>query len=122
MPPLVLDRENYLKQMRDIVEDQTTFRKVDTDTTLANEDRLCSLLSRLKKEKFISDQEYNIARPKGTRPARLYGLPKLHKEGVPLRPVMSATKTVGYGLGKVLTQRLTSLRQSPFVVKDTLTL
>ena len=27
--------------------------------------------------------------------------------------------TVGYGLGKVLTQRLTSLRQSPFVVKDT---
>jgi hypothetical protein len=31
---------------------------------------------------------------------------------------MSATKTVAYGLGKVLTRRLSHLRYSPYVVKD----
>jgi hypothetical protein len=75
----------------------------------------------LKKEGFISNDEYNLARPVGSRAARLYGLPKLHKpeQNYPLRPVMSGIKTVGYGLGKMLTYRLSHLRKSSYVIKDT---
>ena len=116
---VLMDRDQYLEKMYEIISDQSTFKQVNIDTTLTTEDRLRRTLIRLKEEKFISEQEYNLARPIGVRPARLYGLPKLHKPGTPLRPVMSATKTVGYGLGKILTQRLTTLRHSPFVVKDT---
>ena len=73
----------------------------------------------MKKDGFISEEEYSLARPVGSMPARIYGLPKLHKANCPLRPVMSATKTVGYGLGKMLTRRLDHLRRTPYVVKDT---
>ncbi|CAF2496372.1 unnamed protein product [Rotaria sp. Silwood2] len=61
-----------------------------------------------------------MAKPIGSRPARLYGLPKLHKskENYTLRPVMSVIKTVGYSLGKMLTNRLKHLRTSPYVIKD----
>ncbi|CAF3867582.1 unnamed protein product, partial [Rotaria sp. Silwood1] len=61
-----------------------------------------------------------MAKPIGSRPARLYGLPKLHKpnENYPLRPVMSAIKTVGYGLGKMLKNRLSHLRTSLYVIQD----
>ncbi|CAF4832241.1 unnamed protein product, partial [Rotaria sp. Silwood2] len=54
---------------------------------------------------FITNEECNMAKPIGSRPARLCGLRKLHKskENYTLRPVMSAIKTVGYGLGKMLT-------------------
>ena len=45
-------------------------------------------------------------------------LPKLHKPNAPLRPVMSAAKTVGYGLGNMLTYRLSGLRHSPHAIKD----
>jgi Reverse transcriptase (RNA-dependent DNA polymerase) len=115
---VVMDRSDYLRKMYTIIDDPATFRAIDTDTTMMNEDRLVNILRDLKKEDFISEAEYSLARPVGAMPARLYGLPKLHKKDTPLRPVMSATKTVGYGLGKVLTRRLNHLRQSPYVVKD----
>ena len=115
---VVMDRADYLRKMYTIIDDPSTFRAIDTDTTMKNEDRLTRILGDLKKEEFISEGEYSLALPVGAMPARLYGLPKLHKKDVPLRPVMSATKIVGYGLGKVLTRRLNHLRQSPYVVKD----
>lgn len=115
---VIMNRCDYLDKMHTIIDDPLTFHIIDTDTTLINEDRLTNTLRRLKKEQFITQEEYSLARSVGSMPARLYGLPKLHKDGVPLRPVMSATKTVGYGLGKMLTRRLDHLRQRPFVVKD----
>ena len=104
--------------MEDLLADNTKFKRVDNDPTLTSEDQLIRLLSRLKKENFITEAEYKVAKPSGSRLARLYGLPKLHKENYPLRPVMSAIKTVNYGLGKMLTNRLSHLRQSPYVIKD----
>ncbi|CAF1550989.1 unnamed protein product [Adineta ricciae] len=80
------------------------------------------MLGLFKKEGFITAEEYNLAKPAGSRPARLYGLPKIHKSDrpdYPPRPVMSATKTVGYGLGKMLKNRLQELRTSPYMVKNT---
>ena len=104
--------------MQIILQDESTFTPIDHDPIIINEDRLVRTLLRLTKEGFISNYEYNIARPVGSRAARLYGLPKLHKLNVPLRPVMSVTKTVGYGLGKMLTNRISQLRHSPYTIKD----
>ncbi|CAM4982194.1 unnamed protein product [Rotaria socialis] len=97
--------------MEELLGDNTKFKLVDNDPTITNEDQLIRLLSRLKKDNFITEAEYKVAKPSGSRLARLYGLPKLHKENCPLRPVMSAIKTVNYGLGKMLTSRLSHLRQ-----------
>ena len=91
---------------------------IDHDPTLPNEKKLSRLLYKLKNEKFLTEKEYRTAKPTGSRSARIYGLPKLHKPNQPLRPVMSTTKTVAYGLGKVLSARLSHLRRSPYVVKD----
>ena len=79
------------------------------------------LVHHVHEDRLITTDEYNLERPAGSRAARLYGLPKLHKpkENYPLRPVMSGKKTVGYGLGKMLTYRLSHLRKSPYVIKDT---
>ncbi|CAF4762769.1 unnamed protein product [Rotaria sp. Silwood2] len=79
--------------------------RLNEDPTITNEDRVIRLLTRLLKEGFITNEECNMAKPIGSRPARLCGLRKLHKskENYTLRPVMSAIKTVGYDLGKMLT-------------------
>ena len=115
---VIMDRSDYVSKMQTILQDPSTFTPLDHDPTIANENRVTRLLLRLKKERYITQADYNLARPIGSRAARLYGLPKLHKPNHPLRPVMSATKTVGYGLGKMLTQRLSHLRSSPYVIKD----
>ncbi|BHF80586.1 hypothetical protein SprV_0702371400 [Sparganum proliferum] len=50
-----------------------------------------------------------MARPQDTALARFYGLPKVHKDGAPLRPVVSLKGTPTYGLAKWLFRRLKSL-------------
>ncbi|BHF72251.1 hypothetical protein SprV_0401531500 [Sparganum proliferum] len=47
-----------------------------------------------------------MARAEETALARFYGLPKVHKEGAPLRPIVSLKETPTYGLAKWLFRRL----------------
>jgi hypothetical protein len=117
---VVMDRADYIQKMNTILDDRSAFALINHDPTLDNENELTRFLLVLRKEGFISDQEYKLACPTGSRPARIYGVPKLHKkeENYPLRPVMSATKTVAYGLGKMLAYRLNTLRTSPYMIKD----
>ena len=43
----------------------------------------------MKKKDEISEALYTRLRSTGAQPARLYGLAKVHKQGTPLRPVLS---------------------------------
>ena len=43
----------------------------------------------MKKKDEISEAMYNRLRSTRAQPARLYGLAKTHKQGTPLRPVLS---------------------------------
>ncbi|BHF63250.1 hypothetical protein SprV_0200624200 [Sparganum proliferum] len=47
-----------------------------------------------------------MARPQDTALARFYGLCKVHKDGAPLRPIVSLKGTPTYGLAKWLFRRL----------------
>nr|VZI00632.1 unnamed protein product [Spirometra erinaceieuropaei] len=47
-----------------------------------------------------------MARPQDTALARFYGLPKVHKDGAPLRPIVSLKGTPKHGLAKWLFRRL----------------
>ena len=57
-------------------------------------------------------------RPNGSRLAHLYGLPKLHKSGVPLRPVLSAVGTYNYELAKWLEKLLKPLVNEKYTVNS----
>ncbi|CAF1678176.1 unnamed protein product, partial [Adineta ricciae] len=118
---VIMDRADYVQKMNLILDDKSAFTLINHDPTIDTENEIIKFLGVLKKEGFITNQEYDMACPSGSRPARIYGVPKLHKkrENYPLRPVMSATKTAAYGLGKMLANRLTALRTSPYMIKDT---
>jgi hypothetical protein len=79
---------------------------------------LNDLLRRLLNEGSVTDQFHSIARPTGFNPGRLYGLPKVHKENVPLRPVLSSIGTFNYGLGKALTHMLSDIVAKKNIIRD----
>ena len=58
------------------------------------------LLDHLKKPGHITDEHYKRFYPNGTHIGVLYGLPKVHKDGVPMRPICSVIGTSTYQLGK----------------------
>nr|VZI28483.1 unnamed protein product [Spirometra erinaceieuropaei] len=64
-------------------------------------------------------QQALSAKATETAMARFYGLPKVHKPGVPLRPIVSLRGTPTFGLTKWLYQRLCSLfKDSEWTVKS----
>jgi hypothetical protein len=48
----------------------------------------------------------------------LYGLPKIHKKDVPLRPIISAVQTYNYKLAKYLDEILKPLVNKEYMLKD----
>ena len=67
---------------------------------MKQEDKINRLLSKMKENKEISPEEYKELYVTGSQPGILYGLPKIHKPNVPLRPILSSIRTAGYGLSK----------------------
>ncbi|CAF3250666.1 unnamed protein product [Rotaria sp. Silwood2] len=71
-----MDKIDYLQKMETTLEDTSKFERLYEDRTITNEDRVERWLKRLFQERFITLNELNMTKPKGSRPARLYGLQK----------------------------------------------
>jgi hypothetical protein len=71
----------------------------------------------------LSEHEYNFIRPVGSQRPRLYGLPKTHKTGIPLRPILSLVGSAEHNLAKFLNSILepVTTRFSKYTIKDSFT-
>ncbi|CAF5019252.1 unnamed protein product [Rotaria sp. Silwood1] len=105
--------------MLEILSDHKTFKVLNFVETMSHEDRLIRKLKQLKNNGFITEKEYNFCRPTGSQPARIYGLPKIHKIGAPLRPIVSASGTFNYNLAKLLANKLDHLRKNDTIITNT---
>ena len=76
---VILDRNIYLDSCFNILNDKSKFKLLDNDPTLLRQGRLKRFISQLKKKRSIDDTYCKIF-PKGSQPAKFYGLPKLHKK------------------------------------------
>ena len=79
--------------MENILKDETKFTLLgpveDHDDTAKTEKDFHKYLLDMKNQGLISDDIIKLIRPVGSRRSRMYGLPKVHKENVPLRPILS---------------------------------
>ncbi|CAM2729790.1 unnamed protein product [Rotaria socialis] len=115
---VVMNRQDYVNKMLTILNDSTKFSFLLEDPTIKREKLLNDLLKRLYNEHCITDQFHSIAGATGSYPGRLYGLPKIHKENVPLRPVLSSIGTFNYGLAKALSQILSTIIEKKNMIRD----
>ena len=51
---------------------------------------------------FVTFDTMFKLKPTGTYPPRFYGLPKIHKDGIPVRPIVSNTGTPLYEISKYI--------------------
>ena len=54
-------------------------------------------------------QVMRLLTPRYSTPPQMYGLPKIHKEDTPMRPIMSTINSQSYKLAKELVRMLTPL-------------
>ena len=86
-----------------------TYGKLRGDPTATQENRLSRKLKGLEKNQEITSALYNKLRPTGSQPPRIYGLPKIHKPDVPLRPIVSCIGSPTYQLSKHITSLISPL-------------
>jgi hypothetical protein len=116
---VILNRNDYIKKLEQILSDNTKFKLLDKDPTGSRENALTTLLRQMKDEEYLTQQEYWYIKPVGSIPARLYGLPKVHKDNVPLRPIVSCIQSYNYRLGKFLAGIIKPIRDSTYSLKNT---
>ena len=76
------------------------------DFTLRTQDELQRRLVTLKNGHKLSREICDRIRPSGSQRPRMYGLPKVHKTDVPVRPILSMIGSVHYELAKWLSEIL----------------
>jgi hypothetical protein len=94
-----------------------TYRRLAKDPTEAVERETNLLLKKSSLPEEVIQQLW----PEGSRSPRLYGLPKIHKEGVPLRPTVSTIGAPTYRLAQHLASLLGAhIGDSPHHVKNSM--
>lgn len=106
---VVMDRTDYVEKAKTLLMDVDSYRVLQKNPILSQKRRLRKRICKLKKEKKLSDEEAKKIRPTDAAIARFYGFPKIHKESVPLRPIVSLRGTPMFGLAEWLTKGLRPL-------------
>ena len=102
---IILDRKDYVDKMLEILSDENKFRLADNQDiykiSRTVETRVRNYLRKnVLKPGYISESEYKMLYPNRSHIGVMYGLPKVHKTGCPMRPICSAVGTSTYELGK----------------------
>ena len=87
--------------------------KRDPTTSLQKKNN--DLIEKLYKENVITNLEKFKLTKRTTNAPRIYGLPKIHKEDVPLRPICSSINSPSYDLCKYIME---ILNRTKYNIKD----
>ena len=115
---VVMDKVEYSRKLDQILSDKTKFVELACDPTADLESKLNNFLYNLKRTGKIDESTFHHIRSVGACPGRIYGLPKTHKMGVPLRPIVSCVGTYSYNLAQYLVELLQPFSHNSFTVKD----
>jgi hypothetical protein len=90
---------------------------VSSSGILVNKD-VTSKLAMVKKSESITQATYKQLYPTGSRIGILYRLPKIHKNSIPLRPILSCINNYSYKIAKFFVPILSPFCSSAFMVRD----
>ena len=105
---VVMDKEDYVQKAKELL-DQPTYRTIPNDPTTKYKNKLVNLLKAIKTEGEIDKALYKRLYPTGAGSPKFYGLPKIHKGGIPLRPIVSSIGAARYETARELAKILKPL-------------
>ncbi|RLU19030.1 hypothetical protein DMN91_009388 [Ooceraea biroi] len=116
---VIMDRNHYIAQMRRMLEDETTYLRLNKDPSKWVANRIQDLVKGWLALGIIDDRTYGYLRTTNGNIPRCYGLPKVHKPGVPLRLIVSAVGSPIYSVVSFLHRVLAdSISKPDSYVKD----
>ena len=114
---VVMDTKDYEQKISELLED-SVYKKLNKDPTATWERKVMNELKKLSDKSLIELGLRDRLRPTAYRPPKFYGLSKIHKPDVPLRPIVSYIGSPTYNLAKYVTRLISPLcGKTPSFVK-----
>ena len=102
---VVMDRDDYNQKTEALLQ-ESAYRSIPKDPTNKYKTKLIALLKSIKTEDGINEATYKRLYPTGAGSPKFNGLPKIHKEGTPLRPIVLSIEAITYSTSKELSRIL----------------
>ena len=118
---VLIDKIDYYNSMERIFNDKTKFKVVNNDPTFRTVALVQNSLNTLVSRSELTENDKMEMRKKSARLGRARGLSKIHKDyrNIPsFCPILDATCTVYYGVGKYLSNLLNPLTSNEYSLKD----
>ena len=116
---VVLDKEAYLRKAEEILRGQQFEALKDAKFHQEREAELNKYVLELLRQGVIDKKLYYQLRSTCSSLSVFYGLPKVHKNGYPIRPIISTIGSYQYQLSKYLARAIRSARpQADSYIKD----
>ena len=118
---VILNKIDYIEKVESILRDDTKFTllgKPDFSTIFRVEDRINRFLKYLKDNEIINNDTYHLLYSTGSTYGVLYGLPKIHKPGNPIRPILTSYDTANYKLAKYLVPLLAPIATNKYCLDN----
>ncbi|XP_063390073.1 uncharacterized protein LOC134675675 [Cydia fagiglandana] len=96
---VVMNSTDYDSKIRHLLDDSLVYKPVSYNPTARVSRRIRAVIKD-NRELFEEDVFDRLYKPKIVLPPKLYGLPKVHKRNVPLRPIVSQISSPTYDLAK----------------------
>lgn len=105
---VIMNKEDYETKMMSMLADQNTYTTTEDkrDENIQENNRIIEEL--IKTKTLEKTEKHQLINPTATT-AKIYGLPKIHKEGNPLRPITSTINSPGSKLATRITQLLSTI-------------
>ena len=117
---VVVDKISYEAKVNTLLSDTCTYTKLKKDPTRKYQSDLVAILKTLKEEKVIDDSLYYKLYHTACAIPAFYGLPKVHKDNWPLRPIVSSIGSVSYEVARFIADILSPLvGKFPHHIKNT---
>ena len=115
-----MNTENYEEKVNSLLSDECTYEKLPTRPNPVNQiaTRNNQYVWNLYRNEKIINKCYYYLRCSNAITPRFYGLPKIHKSSVPLRPIVSFVNSLTYNLSKILSRVLSSLLKNNYSVRN----
>ncbi|XP_030749952.1 uncharacterized protein LOC115877775 [Sitophilus oryzae] len=117
---VVMDRADYLNLSYGLLNDTKYYKPLPRDPTSTLEVKANKLISNFSNLEIIDKELAKSLKTYNSTAARYYGLPKIHKPALALRPIISSINSFNSKLEKYLTTVLTKAynKSNPFYIDD----
>lgn len=116
---VIMYKDQYEEKITNMLSDENTYKIETQDQTKKVQNNVNNLVKSWTRKKLITEQQKNKLICHNGHTPFIYGLPKLHKENIPLRPIVSNIDSPTYNLSKFLSNTISNvLGNSEYHVKD----